>query len=102
MIKNISKLAFFLILTPNVLFSWTNENMKSLTDNCIEKTSIEAPQFSNEFILEYCECGTILLKNSMTWDEFLSLYESNQSLLTEQLTNYSVICAEKLLSQGKT
>ena len=101
MIKNISKLAFFLILTPNVLFSWTNENMKSLTDNCIDKTSIEAPQFSNEFILEYCGCGTILLKNSMTWDEFLSLYESNQSLLSEKLTNYSVICAEKLLSQGK-
>ena len=101
MIKNIYKFALFLILIPNVLFSWSNENMKSMTDNCIEKSSIEAPQFSNEFILEYCECGTILLKNSMTWDEFLSLYESNQSLLSEKLTNYSVICAEKLLSQGK-
>ena len=96
------KFLFIVLLFPNVLFSWTNENMKSMTDNCIEKSSIEAPQFSNEFILEYCECGTILLKNSMTWDEFLSLYESNQSLLTEKLTNYSVTCAEKLLSQGKS
>ena len=96
------KFLFIVLLFPNVLFSWTNENMKSMTDNCIEKSSIEAPQLSNEFILEYCECATILLKNSMTWDEFLSLYESNQSLLTEQLTNYSVICAEKLLSQGKS
>ena len=95
------KFLLIVLLFPNVLFSWTNENMKSMTDNCIEKSSIEAPQFSNEFILEYCECGTILLKNSMTWDEFLSLYESNQSLLSEKLTNYSVICAEKLLSQGK-
>ena len=96
------KFLFIVLLFPNVLFSWTNENMKSMTDNCIEKSSIEAPQFSNEFILEYCECGTILLKNSMTWDEFLSLYESNQSLFTEKLTNYSVTCAEKLLSQGKS
>ena len=96
------KFLFIVLLFPNVLFSWTNENMKSMTDNCIEKSSIEAPQFSNEFILEYCECGIILLKNSMTWDEFLSLYESNQSLLTEKLTNYSVTCAEKLLSQGKS
>ena len=96
------KFLFIVLLFPNVLFSWTNENMKSMTDNCIEKSSIEAPQFSNEFILEYCECGTILLKNSMTWDEFLSLYESNQSLFTEKLTNYSVTCAEKLLSLGKT
>ena len=95
------KFLFIVLLFPNVLFSWTNENMKSMTDNCIEKSSIEAPQFSNEFILEYCECGTILLKNSMTWDEFLSLYESNQSHFTEKLTNYSVTCAEKLLSQGK-
>ena len=96
------KFLFIVLLFPNVLFSWTNENMKSMTDNCIEKSSIEAPQFSNEFILEYCECGTILLKNSMTWDEFLSLYESNQSLFTEKLTNHSVTCAEKLLSQGKS
>ena len=95
------KFLFIVLLFPNVLFSWTNENMKSMTDNCIEKSSIEAPQFSNEFILEYCECGTILLKNSMTWDEFLSLYESNQSLLTEKLTSFSIICSEKLLSQGK-
>ena len=95
------KFLLIVLLFPNVLFSWTNENMKSMTDNCIEKSSIEAPQFSNEFILEYCECGTILSKNSMTWDEFLSLYESNQSLLTEKLTSFSIICSEKLLSQGK-
>ena len=94
------KLLFIILLFPNLVFSWTNEVIKSMTDNCIEKTSIEAPQFSNEFILEYCECGTILLKNSMTWDEYLSLYESNQSLLIEKFTNNSVICAEKLLSNG--
>ena len=51
--------------------------------------------------MEYCECGTILLKNSMTWDEFLSLYENNQSLLAETIANNATICAEKLLSQGK-
>ena len=95
------KLLFITLLFPNLVFSWTNEVMESMTDNCIEKTSIEAPQFSDEFILEYCECGTILLKNSMTWDEYLFFYESNQSLLAEKLINYSVICAEKLLSQGK-
>jgi len=95
------KLLFIILLFPNLVFSWTNEVMKSMTDICIEKTSIEAPQFPNEFILEYCECTTIHIKNSMTWDEYLSLYESNQSLFIEKLTNYSVICAEKLLSNGK-
>ena len=95
------KLLFIIFLFPNLLFSWSIENMKGMTDNCIEKSSIAAPQFSDEFILEYCECGTILLKNSMTWSELLSLYESNRSLLEEKIDNYGIICAEKLLSQGK-
>ena len=101
MTKNIYKFALFLILIPNLLFSWSIENIKGMTDNCIEKSSIAAPQFSDEFILEYCECGTILLKNSMTWSELLSLYESNRSLLEEKIDNNGIICAEKLLSQGK-
>ena len=96
------RLFFILILLfPNLLFSWSAENIEAMTENCIEKTSAETPQFSNEFIMEYCECGTILLKNSMTWDEFLSLYENNQSLLAETIANNATICAEKLLSQGK-
>ena len=76
------RLFFILILLfPNLLFSWSTENIKAMTENCIEKTSAETPQFSNEFIIEYCEWEQYFLKNSMTWDEFLSLYENNQSLL---------------------
>ena len=96
------KLLLIILLFPNLLFSWTVEEIRALTDNCIEKTLVEAPQFSDDFILEYCDCSIIHLKKSMTWDEYVSLYYSNRSLLTEKLINSSVICAEKLLSQGKT
>jgi hypothetical protein len=91
-------LLILILFVSNIVLAseWQMEDMRTMTDSCINKFIEEPGVLSNGEVLEYCACSIRNVTEKITIEEIVILYESG--LYADKLIELEInkICTENL------